>query len=119
MSSERKRESCDHQKLGGAAPHFCAHPGCVNSFGGDSLVTMEALPEVGSIVDFMKVYVGPDGVPIHGLPGCIRRIYPRVLDGDGWRFGEPTVEVHPVVSAEERCRAAWEQHGQRAMGTDE
>lgn len=111
--------SCAHPKVSGRARLICAHPGCVNGFGGSSLVTIEAMPIVASAADFGRIYIGPDGLPVHGLRGCVRRTYPRILDVDGWKFGEPTVEEQPTVSAAERCRVAWEQHERLAMGTDE
>ena len=102
--------ACDHPKLSviGVRRDMCAHPSCVNGFAGEAMVTMEALPTAASSIAFTTIYLGPGGVPVHGRPGCIRRTYPRIRDVDGWRFGDPKVEVMPAVSAEEMCRAAWD-----------
>jgi len=113
--------SCEHERLPviGGRPGPCAHPGCPEGFAGAAIVTAERVMPSSSALDFLKIYIGPDGMPMRGRSGRIRRTYHRVRVGDEWRFAEPEVVVIPAVSDEEACRAAWAEAALRATGTDE
>ena len=110
--------TCNHRKLSfGRSP--CATPGCENAFPGEYFITMEALPEVGSAADFSRIYIGPDGIPVHGVAGFVRRMWRREQDETGWLFGMASAITVPSKSAEEVCRELWREAELCVLGTDE
>ena len=110
---------CGHRKLPGRTDGPCATPGCPNVAMGGCVVDLVATPISAASADFGRIWIGPDGMPVHGNRGYVERTYRHSRDERGWDFELVSTRTVQSKSAEEVCRELWRDAELRSVGTDE